>query len=206
MGTDERLGIVTVAFGPNARTEAAAMIASLRQHHDWPVLALSDGEVNGADVIRRFDEPGWGARWAKLYQDQCVPWDRWLYLDADTRVHGDLSAGFAILDDGWDVCITASEHQGENWLWQASVEERAATGSPLDLSLQGGVFYARRCERVHQFFDAWRTEWRRWQHIDQGALLRAVRVCPIRLWLLGRAYNGRDGALIEHLFGRAVTR
>ena len=69
-------GVVTVAFGQNARAEAAAMIASLKQHHNWAIMALSDGEVNGADVIRRFDEPGWGARWAKLNQDQCVPWDR----------------------------------------------------------------------------------------------------------------------------------
>ena len=199
-------GVVTVAFGPNARTEAEAMIASLRQYHDWPVVILADGPVINADIIRRFDDAGWGARWAKLNQDQIVPWDRWLYLDADTRIHGDLSAGFDILSDGWDLCITASEHQTEKWLWQASDEERRATGSPLDLSLQGGVFYARKCERVHQFFDVWRTQWQRWQHIDQAALIRAVRVCPIRLWLLGRAYNGRDGATVEHLFGRAVTR
>ena len=202
MGTDN--GVIIVAYGGKAVTEAEAMIGSLRQYHDWPVMAISDSPVEGADMIWRFDRPGWGARWAKLNQDQLAPWDRWLYLDADTRVKGDLSAGFDILDDGWDMAITASKHQQTNWLWQASDEERAATYSrpAILLSLQGGVFYVRRCERILQFFETWRTEWQRFAHVDQAALVRAIQICPIQLWLLGRAYNG--GELVDHRFGRAV--
>jgi len=195
------VGIVCVAYGDKAVKEAEGMIRSLRRFHDWPVLALSDGTVDGADVVRRFDPPGWGARWAKLNQDRLAPWDRWLYLDADTRVNGNISTGFDVLADGWDLAITASRHQETSWLWQASDDERAVTDR-MTLSLQGGVFFARRCERVLQFFDAWRTQWQRFAHIDQAALVRAVSVCPIRLWQLGRAYNG--GELVEHRFGRAV--
>ena len=178
------------------------MIASLRQFHDWPVMAVADQQVTGADVIYRFEEPGWGARWAKLNLDKLAPWPSYLYLDADTRVCGDLSAGFDILADGWDMAITASKHQETNWLWQASEEERAETGNALKLSLQGGVFYARQCERIHQFLDTWRAQWLRFGHIDQGALIRALYQCPVRLWLLDRTYN--DGELIEHRWGRAV--
>jgi len=196
-------GVVCVAYGANALAEAEAMIASLRQFHDWPVLAVSDGKVAGADIVRHFDSPGWGARWAKLNQDKLAPWDRWLYLDADTRVRGDLSAGFDVLDDGWDVAITASRHQQQQWLWQASEEEREATHRPgLMLSLQGGVFYARRNERVGAFFEAWREEWARFGRVDQAALLRALWRSPVRLWMLDRAYNG--GERVDHRFGRAV--
>ena len=195
------VGVVCVAYGDKAVSEAEGMIRSLRRFHDWPVLAISDGPVEGADIVRRFEKPGWGARWAKLNQDQLAPWDRWLYLDADTRVQGDLSKGFDILADGWDLAITASRYQETNWLWVASDEERAATDR-MALSLQGGAFFARRCERTVQFFEAWRTEWKRFEHIDQAALVRAVLICPIRLWLLSRAYNG--GELVEHRFGRAA--
>ena len=197
-------GVIVVAYGNQAITEAEAMITTLRQFHDWPVMAVSDQQVEGADLIWRFEEPGWGARWAKLSMDKLAPWDRWLYLDADTRILGDLSAGFDILDDGWDMAITMSQHQQQNWLWQASEEERAATyGRPgILLSLQGGVFFVNRNERTSAFFKTWREEWRKFQHVDQAALLRAVQICPIRLWLLGRAFN--DGELIGHRYGRAA--
>jgi len=194
-------GVVCVAYGDKALAEAEAMVASLREHHDWPVLAIADGAVPGADVIYRFGEPGWGARWAKLNQDRFAPWDRWLYLDADTRVRGDLSAGFGILDDGWDLAITASRHQESQWLWMASEEERAETDRMM-LSLQGGAFFVRKSGRTAAFFEAWREEWTRFAHVDQAALVRAVRACPVRLWLLSGAWNG--GELVEHLFGRAV--
>ena len=59
-------GVIVVAYGGKALAEAEAMIASLRQFHDWPVMAISDKHVKGADMIWRFEEPGWGARWAKL--------------------------------------------------------------------------------------------------------------------------------------------
>ena len=53
---DSHHGVITVAFGPNARTEAAAMIASLKQHHDWPVLAIADGDVlaQGPEQLEMF--------------------------------------------------------------------------------------------------------------------------------------------------------
>lgn len=180
------------------------MIASLRQFHTWPVMAMSDGTVDGADVIRRWEQPGWGARWAKLHMDEVVPWDRYLYLDADTRVRGDLSAGFDILADGWDVALCLSQHQQSQWLWQASDEERQHTYEQpgMLLSLQGGVLYARKNERTQAFFQAWRAEWQRFAHIDQAALLRALWEYPVKVWLLGRDYNG--GKLVDHRFGRAV--
>ena len=198
-------GVVCVAYGDKAVAEAGAMIASLKERHDWPVLAMADGPVAGADVVWRFDEPGWGARRAKLHQDRVVPWQKWLYLDADTRVRGDLSVGFRILDDGWDLAITASQHQEENWLWTASAEERSETERPCRLvSIQGGAFFARKSRRTSAFFEAWRQEWARWATVDQGALVRALQASPVRLWLLGRDFNG--GAVVEHLFGRAVER
>jgi hypothetical protein len=194
-------GVIVVAYGDKAVAEAEGMIESLRQHHDWPVMAIAEGPVQGADIVRRFDEPGWGARWAKLSQDQFAPWGCWLYLDADTRVKGDLSAGFDVLADGWDVAITASRHQETNWLWVASDQERAVT-ERLMLSLQGGVFFVQRNARTTALFEHWREEWLRFGHVDQAALVRAVQVCPVRLWLLGKAYEG--GELIKHRYGRAV--
>jgi len=196
-------GVVVVAYGPNAVHQAEHCISDLRRWHDWPVMAIAGTEVKGADHIIRFGDPGWGARWAKLNVNLLAPWDRFLYLDADTRPRGDLSAGFDILDDSWDLAITASEHQEKDWLWQAGEAERALTqvDIPRALSLQGGVFYCTKNERTGAFFSAFREEWQRFRGVDQAALIRALHRAPVKVWLLGRPWNG--GELVAHDFGKA---
>lgn len=195
-------GVVMVAVGNRARSEAVSAISSLRQWHDWPVVVVGE-PVAGATVQIPFEHPGYGARRAKLHADELAPWDRFLYLDADTRTRGDLSAGFDILADGWDMAITTSENQEQEWLWHVGDKERAVTEERLGrvVQLQGGMFYAAKNERTALFFQAWRHEWSRYQGEDQAALLRALQIAPVKLWLLGRDYNG--GALVEHRFGRA---
>ena len=202
MGTD--YGVAYVAYGQRAVSEARQSIASLRAWHDWPIVTVSDERIDGAERVE-YDCPGWGARGAKLNLNNLVPpsWDRWLYIDADTRVRGDIAAGFEIIADGWDLAITASEHQEQDWLWHIPAHEREAMAGQRLLGpvLQGGLWFAARNERTGRFFEAWRDEWQQYGREDQGALIRALRREPVRVWLLGRDWNG--GELVEHLFGRA---
>lgn len=196
-------GAVYVAYGPRARAEAQESIKSLILCNDLPITAICNDEIPGVDCVH-FDRPGPGARWAKLNLDRLVDYDNVAYLDADTRVNGDLSPAFAILADGWDMAIALSTNQGGAALCHIGAEEKRITlkdlGNPLPLQLQAGVifFNRRRCTRL---FAAWRDEWLRWKDKDQAALLRALQREPVRIWLLGRDWNG--GAIIEHLFGRA---
>jgi hypothetical protein len=199
-------GVSYVAYGSAAVAAARCSIKSLRQFHSWPVAVVTNAPETFRDCIAiRYGEPGAGARRAKLNLDNLLPaeWQSFLYLDADTIVHGDLGAGFDVLADGWDLAITASEHQEIGWLWHAGEAERALTLEECGraLQLQGGVWYAARNERTAALFAAWRAEWERFGAIDQGALLRALERTPVKLWLLGHDYNG--GELVEHLFGKA---
>lgn len=183
-----------MAFGEKAETEARLSIESLRMHNAHPVHIVSEGE--GETDKQR-------SRWAKTNLDRLSPFDLTCYLDADTRVYGDLSAGFRLLEDGWEFVICPSENQGADFLWHVSPDERGATrketGNPDLLALQGGVFFFRKCGPVRTFFKAWRAEWARWSDEDQAALLRALHKWPVKTWLLGRPYNG--GALMGHRFG-----
>ena len=195
-------GVVYIAFGKNAREEATKSIQSLKRHNNLDVVVVSNKALGNYNV-KTFDSPGWGARQAKLSIHRLVPWDDVLYLDADTRVKGDLSIGFDILADGWDLIITPSEHQNESVLQHVNKEgERAMTLDmvPSPLQLQGGVFWFNRT-RCYHMFEEWRNEWQRWKNKDQAALLRALEKEPVRVWLLGRQFNG--GNVVEHLFGRA---
>lgn len=198
-------GVVFIAYGEPARTEATAAIATLRCRHTWPVAVICDrpmGLRGVTDLI--YPDQDIGARWAKVRLDCLSPYDHTLYLDADTRVHQDVDAGFAILDGGWDMVIAPSVHQGPDWLWHCQEGEREDTlvaWGVQPLALQAGVLFLARNERTTQLFSVWQREWEQRKDQDQGALLRALQQAPVRVWLLGRPWNG--GAVIAHRFGQA---
>ena len=142
----------------------------------------------------------------KLNLDRLSPYDPTLYLDADTRVRGDIGAPFAALADGWDLAIAPSPRQHSDALGNCSEPDRQATweecGCNWLLALQGGALWFCKSEPILRLFAAWREEWARYKSKDQAALLRALWRAPVRVWLLGGDYNG--GQLVSHLYGRAA--
>lgn len=195
-------GIVYVAYGANARIQASMSMATLRRYTALPIACVSDNPLPAARHVYHPDaDPG--GRLAKLSLDTLSPYEHTLYLDADTRVKGDIGIGFEVLADGWDVAIVPSTRQGGDVLGNCTEEDRALTRETLDepLGLQAGVMFFRKVPRVVALFAAWREEWARFRTMDQAALLRALWRVPVHIWLLGRAFNG--GALLEHHFGRA---
>ena len=197
-----RRGVIYIAYGEAARYEAGESIESLRRWHPLLPISVIGEPVAGAKRIP-FGQCDKGGRWAKVNLYDLSPYEQTLYIDADTRVHQFLDAGFDMLADGWDMVITASGHQGSDMLWHLDEEDREATLREVGpmLQLQGGLFWFARNERIKRFFEAWRTEWLRFQGQDQGALLRALYRSPLRVWLLGRPWNG--GAVVGHRFGFA---
>ncbi len=197
-------GVVLVAIGQPARAAAQRCLASLRRWHDWPALVAADRPVKGAEW-RQADDPGWGGRRAKLRWLFDSPFDETLYLDADTLVRGRLDGGFGALRDGWELALAPSSRQGADVLGNLAEQDRVATLADLGgeslLGLQCGVLFWRRCQAMTRLAECWLEEWARFGREDQGAFLRALWRAPVRLWLLGRAFNG--GELLRHDFGAA---
>lgn len=204
-------GIVYVVYGQAARREAAVSVASLRavaENNDYPVAVVGERVAGAGRIgfISPFGEAPRASRWAKLNLDLISPFRYTLYLDADTRVRGDLAPGFKLLADGWDLAIAPSGRQGGDVMGHLPEEERFRTKvslrNPLPLQWQAGLFYFER-ERTGALFAAWREAWQRFRGQDQGALLRALAASPIRVWALGDVWNRARGEVVEHLFGRA---
>jgi hypothetical protein len=192
-------GVAMIAYGEKAEREAGYCLESLRLRHGWPVC-LWRGALPGAPNTDKGR-----SRHAKTHMLDWTPWDRTLYLDADTRVQGDLSAGFFILDAGWDLAICPSANQGDDWLWHVGEAERVATRCELGgepLQLQAGAFFVARNERTRELWRAWAEEWAIFQDEDQGAFLRALARHPVRIWLLGYPWNSPGGQLVNHQHGR----
>lgn len=200
-------GICFVAYGAPAVRELGEALSALRKITDLPVAVVSDHKTpyHGVRHIN-FTRRDTGARWSKLNLDALSPYDYTLYLDADTRVMGDIFAGFEILADGYDFVIAPSRFQHGAVLQHIQQGERELTFSELGtsalLQLQAGVFFFRKSPAVLELFTAWRAEWERFQDQDQAALLRALDKSPVRVWILSYLFNG--GELVEHLFGRAT--
>lgn len=191
-------GACLIAYGEKAKTAAARCLASIEEVCQLPVTVCVAWAPGDNDVQR--------SRWAKVTLPQWSPYDYTVYLDADTVVRGSLTPGFQLLDDGWDLVITPSHAQGEQSLWHLLREEKEQTwlswGTSEVLQLQAGVFWFRRTPAVLRLFERWQQEWLRWRGYDQGALLRALRDNPVRVYLLSRAFNG--GAVVAHYFGAAA--
>ncbi len=201
-------GVAYVAIGDAAVREQDISAASLLRHNpDLDITVYSEplepgiAHENGVRQSRR----------AKLTLFEWCPYDAVFYLDADTRVLGDITAGFDILADGWDLALCTSTSQGSNFLWHLDEAERAeclsAAGTYLHpLVYQAGVFFVARNDRTEALFAAWREEWEKRQRMDQGALVRAMHRSPVKVWLLGEPWNSAHrgpGELVAHYFGKA---
>lgn len=198
--------IVYVAYGKRAITEAGTSIDTLQRHNrtNVSIICNENIKVGGAQVIA-YDNPGAGSRWAKLNLDLLVEADIIGYLDADTRIHGDLSPAFEIIESGWDMALVASANQGYNIFNHIGIEERGTTLAELNahpLQYQCGVMFFNR-HSCRELFAEWRRQWLRWQGQDQAAFTRALYANPVKVWLLGPDWNSQSGQIVTHLFGRA---
>lgn len=193
-------GVCLIAYGEKSLRSSEACIASLREYHDWPVMCDNGNHLFQREGLTNVQK----SRWSKVNLAQWSPFGYTLYLDADTRIRGDVSVGFQLLQDGWELVITASEQQGVNSMWHIARDEREYTWMQYNcgdiLQLQGGVFWFHNCERVKHFFTLWCNHWLRWMQQDQAAMLRALREFPLRVALLGRCFNG--GAVVTHYHGQ----
>lgn len=206
-------GVFYVARGKTALHEAMQSLVSMHQYNHWPVMVSTDQfapmvfpETWSLPLPDGCDP---GGRLAKLMVlSLCPPsWRQVLYIDADTRVRGDLSFGFKALDSGWDMVIAPSQHQGQEWLWHINWRENFETEleivNPESLALQAGLFWIARNPATVRFMRRWRCEWERHRDQDMGALLRALYHHPIKVLLAGGLFNGQPmpERVVDHRFG-----
>ena len=201
-------GVIYVAYGAEAIKECLASIGTLRRSNPaLPICVITDEPKafrHAADTVTRFDSDPYG-RIAKLSADKLSPFDLTLYLDADTRIYGDLSLPFCALEHGFEFVATLSVNQGsEKWLQHINEAER---GQVLDeigfysAQVQGGVWAFRKTANTAAFFECWRRAYAGAEEWEQGALQLAFHRQPMSVYLLGQDYNG--GNVIRHHYGQA---
>ncbi len=226
----DTIGIVYMAFGEKAAKAVQRSMATLKRiGYSYPVCVVGDTPVDGYEFRRwegmsPFDptqkknfmfragriKPG-------LYE--LSPFDRTLYIDADTEYLQDIYAGFGMLDDCDLVATQEYLTVGELYNkflagWEINIEERAQTikeGIPgTDRFVNSGVIFFRKNDRVKTLFQNWSKQWMRFQQWDeQLAFMRAIQHSHVMVKYLEPMWNDpqvHQDTIIFHNYGRGHVR
>jgi hypothetical protein len=229
---DESIGIIYMSFGEKAARAVKASAASLRRVGlQIPVCVIGSTPVDGFPFIEWAGESPFdgsqrqnfqfraGRVKPKLYE--LSPFQRTLYLDADTEFIGNIMPGFDALGE-CDVAI-ARENLTLQQLynkklagWEINIQERDATMDELGAGpnvhfLNSGVLFFRKSFATEAGMRRWHEAWMEWQQWDeQLAFMRGFHRTPeARVKLLEPEWNyphKHKGIVIFHNYGRGVVR
>jgi hypothetical protein len=231
-------GIVYIAFGEKARQEAEKSIASVKAVGvDMPIVSIGDTEICGTKFIRWEGLPPFScggklsfrAGEVKPLLYKLSHFKNTLYLDADTTIKRDFTAGFDYLKDN-DVCVSYHvKPNGETWfvdeifgnsklsppISDTSVREREITQGMIGKRMpfiNTGVIFFRAFQAASLFFETWRDEWKIFSGWDeQMAFHRAIVKCPkAKIMLLppvwNQKYENKDTIILHHMGKRAARK
>jgi hypothetical protein len=198
-------GVYMVALGDKARDAAIRSVGTIHRSNPNLAITVVTERMLGMGGVTDVRPESDNVVVEKLNADRRAPYGYVVYLDADTYTNADLEAGFAVLEDGWDMVVVPSVAKGEAVLTGVGVAEVAETcaaiGNYEPLRLQGTCIYFRKSAAVHRFFAVWREEWSRNRGPDRAAMLRALKRAPIRVWFFGESYV--NGSVVAHHRGTA---
>jgi hypothetical protein len=220
-----------MGFGEAAAKGIRSSVASLhRKGIRLPVCVVGDRPVPGMEFVEWKGQSPFDASQAKNFQFRAgrvkpflcelTPFERTLYIDADTEFMGNILPGFECLDQ-FDIAL-AEELLCIGQLynkplagWEINIVERDATirelgGDPKVKFLNSGVIFFRRNEAVKRLFQAWAKQWLRFQQWDeQLSLMRALHEYPVKYKALSVDWNHPHrhlARIIFHNYGRGTVR
>lgn len=226
----DTIGIIYMAFGEKARNAVKRSVATLKRiGFSYPVCVVGDEAVDGFEFVKWDGESPFDPTQKKNFMFRAgrikprlyylSPFDRTLYMDADTEFLQDIYAGFEMLDE---VDLVATQEYltvGELYNkfmagWEINIEERAQTikeGVAADARfVNSGVIFFRTSAANTHLFKEWWEQWMRFQQWDeQLAFMRAIQHSKSKVRYLEPMWNDpqvHDNTIIFHNYGRGHVR
>jgi len=223
-------GVIYMTWGANAINQAENSMATLwkKAGADMPVMVVGDEEAQAhfsEDPRVQFvliDVNPFDGQKARGFQflagrikpllAAISPFDRTLYVDADTAFKQSPKIGFDLLDR-WDMVVAETETRS---LVEgiAGLKECKATAGWLGthhiLYHNSGMIFWKRNERTLKLFDLWHEEWlvhACWD--EQVALLRALLKSDVMFLTVPYTWNcirEKESHILHHWFGAGDAR
>jgi len=222
-----------MAFGEPAAQGVMASVNSLRGLGlDVPVCVVGDTPIEGMQFIEWPGQSPFDPDCAQNFQFRAgrikpglcklTPFDRTLYIDADTEfMSKQVLQGWRFLENhdmalARELLTIGKLYNKPRAGWEINIQERDATieelGGDKDIHfLNSGVIFFRKNPAVGRVFEAWGAAWQEWQQWDeQLSLMRALyRTGGVKIKYLEVDWNQphRDQAeIIFHNYGRGPVR
>jgi hypothetical protein len=181
-------GILYIATGAAHLGAARDSAASARRSNpDLPIAVFTDipEPFPEFDLVFPVENPHQRSKVDYLHRS---PFAETLYLDSDTRIFGELSDMFRLLER-FDLALA---HVPRNWArrYQRQGDHPVPASFP---TLNAGVILYRKTPEVIAFLDAWGEAYRRSGRSgdDQMSLRETAWLSDLRLAILPPAYNTR---------------
>jgi hypothetical protein len=195
MSNGER-GVVYVATGDAYRTAAVASARSLRATNpDLAVTLFTDDDRprDPFDRVEPVENPHLRSKvdsmWMSPYRDT-------LYLDSDTRVVGDLSPAFRLLER-FDLAAA----QVPRWYLRTYLRQHVHDVPPSFPQYDSGVVFFRRTPEVIAFFQEWQAAYHATNFgMDQVTFRDCLWASDLRIATLQAIYNTRRYTWADRLF------
>jgi hypothetical protein len=214
------MGVLYIAFGAKARVGALKSAASLRGVGcTLPVAVVGDAPIAGFQYIPwRGPSPfkpsardgfRFRAGLVKPALYDLSPFERTLYVDADTEFMRDPTPGFAYLDTCDIAIATHSSRVSDQRQKRGDAETDATLAMAGDDNFwNSGVIFWKRSDAVKALFGRWATEWARFSGWDeQLALMRASVGANVHRLDGGWNCPSRKAATyIFHEYGKGAVR
>lgn len=226
------VGIVYMSFGAKAAASVAKSVVSLRKLRlDYPICVVGNTPVRGANFIRWEGESPFDVSQRHNFQFragrikpglyQLSPFEKTLYIDADTTFIKPIQESFDCLDE-YDMAVTeenltlAQLYNKKLAGWEINLQERDVTivetgGDATRKFINSGVIFFKKTTQTEKLFEDWHTEWMRFQQWDeQLALVRAIHANQdVKIKYLSVKWNNphlNAGTYIYHTYGAGMAR
>lgn len=220
-------GVIYMTWGANAIQGADISMSTLWQYAPGtPVFVVGDAKAeehyahkHGVTFYRIDVDPFRGngahsfmAGRIKPLLAELSPFERSLYVDADTVFQSSPEPAFKLLDR-WDFIVAETETRSLIDTVAGPSESRDTAewlGTPHILYHNSGMLFWRKNKATSRLFDLWSEEWQRFQNWDeQVALLRALLRSDVLFLNVPFTWNCREGKkafFLHHQFGTQIVR
>jgi len=197
-------GVIYIATGERYVEMAAMSARSLKTHcPGLPVHIFTDCDTASYDCFdssTKISDPNrkYGAKVDHFYE---TPYQRTLYLDADTRVCEDITPMFDLLDR-YDIAM-AHAPLGRNY---KSLKKYIGQAPIIFSALNSGVILYKRTDPVIEFLKNWKKAfYEDGRESDQITLREQLWLTDLRLWILPQEYHCRPKSCIKFLKSLGIT-